>query len=271
MKKILAVLAALSMLMAMASCGGDKDTTSSTNTSSTNSVSSTASVSSSDASSQVVSVESIVIPDVVDTNLAHAEGATYVDMNTGKTAEDEGYIAYYNATVTLEHAFDGNNTTGWQTVENYGGDEAAVTEEEVNASEDPSLYWHSTLDTNKWFLKPTYEDETMWLGVTFEEAVAANLIKIDWESGSVPPTVEEGGYYFQYTEDGTEWKDLEVTVTRDTETLENHAYDTAEFETVEAKGFRCVVLKASTKFAPKVWEMEIYAPEEAADEGTTAE
>lgn len=270
MKKTLAILAALTMLMAMASCGGDPDTTSSAGTSSTTSVSS-APVST-ETSSQVISIESVEIPEEVDNNLAHLEGATYVDMNTGKTAEDEDYIAYYqnaDAAVTLESAFDGNNTTGWQTTENFGD---AVTEEDVNASEDPSLYWQSALDTTQWFLKPTYEDGTMWLGVTFEEAVTANLIVIDWENGSAAHTVEEGGYYLQYTEDGTEWKNLEVTVTRDTETLEGHYYDNAEFEAVEATGFRCVILKTTSKYAPKVWEMEIYAPEEeATEESTVAE
>ncbi len=267
MKKTLCILAAMSLLLTMASCGGDAGTTSSAGTSSSP-ASSVASVSSETVSSEIVSIESVVIPEVKETNLIKTEeGLTFVDMNTGKAEGDEGYIPYYSAEVTTEAAFDGNNAVGWQTEENYGD---PLTE--ADAAADPDLYYQSALDTTQWFLKPTYQDKSMWVGVLFEEAVTASLIKIDWESGAAAPTVEDKGYYVQYTEDGTEWKDLEVTAVRDSESLEGHLLDALTFENLEAKGFRVVILKTNSKYAPKVFEMEVHMPdEETEDESNVSE
>ena len=254
MKKLLALVSAFAMLLALASCGEEPAETSSA-------APTTAPVSSV-APTVVPTIEPIPTPEPVeDKNLAHAEDATHVDMNTGKAEGDEGFIAYYDANTNVEYAFDGDMTTGWQTCEDFGD---ALTEEDVKAAADASLYYQSVLDDAQWFLKPTYKDGTMWVGTTFAEAKTVNALTIYWESGSAAQKIEDGGYALQFTADGEKWEKLKATVTRDEESrvAEKLFIDTVSFDAKEVKGIRIVMLKASTKYAPKVFEFEIYAPEE---------
>lgn len=231
MKKIAAVLMSIAVLVCFASCGSDSAGTSSEGVSSTETPSTPV-------SSTPNTVISIVIPsvpevtsdeDIVDAeNLALAEGATWIDMNTGKASGDEGYKAYFGEADgtphNLELAFDGNLGTGWQTVD-----------------------------------KPD-DSGDFWLGVEFTEATAVDMIVMSFESGSAPVTFEEGAYRLEYSVDGTEWAVIDgAEVVRSTDA---NTVDAAAFEAVEAKAVRVVLLAASSdgKWAPKLWELEVYAP-----------
>ena len=259
MKKLIALISALSLVLVLASCGDEKPAE-------TSPAAPTPAPASSVEPTVVPTIEPTPTPEPVeDNNLAHAEDATCIDMNTGKADGDEGYLAYYNATDTVDIAFDANVSTGWQLAENLEQGEAE------QAESDPDHYYVAA--DNLCYKKTAFEDGTLWLGVTFAEAKTINNVKLFWESGSAAKKAEDDGYYLQFTADGEKWEKLDATVTRDEETrvAENIYVDDAVFDAKEVKGVRVVVLEGTTKYAPKVWEMEIYAPEEEAPAEETAE
>lgn len=238
MKKVLAAVLSLTVLLAFASCDPDQGGTSSTASGSGAGTSSSAGGTS---TTPVISVE---IPSEVEeevANLALRDDATYIDMNTGKASDDEGYMEYYAGMENPGNAFDGNAGSAWQ-----------------------------LKDKTDDGVKMSYEDGQAWIGVSFEEAVAADVIVLKWETGSVTAPFADGGYKIEYTTDGETWQVIEgAEVVRDDTAIAETSVDTITFETIEATGFRAVILNGtSTKYAPKLWEFELYAPEEA--EGDTA-
>lgn len=301
MKKLLATLTALTMLLAMASCGGDGD-----NTSSETSSAPASSQPTSSAVTPPVSVPPVSVPEeVVVENLA-LDGTPF-DHNEGLKNGDEGWYDYYERATATDslagNAFDGSTATGWQPMGTDGDEETLVTNEadreegfytvyknaegeEVaegtegatattyfNALEDTELpeNWYWTGDDHKAIREQaTYEDGKVYAGVTFEEAVKADCIVLLWEAGSVAETYENGGFYLEYTADGETWEKLDVTVERG-ESDGTSIADTATFEAVEATGYRVVSLKCTNKWGSKLWEMEIYAPEEAEEGGEATE
>ncbi len=240
MKKVLAAVLSLTVLLAFASCDPEQGGTSSTASGSGTGTSSSAGGTS---TTPVISVD---IPSDVEEeveNLVFRDDATYIDMNTGKTSDDEEYMQYYAGMENPANAFDGNVGSAWQLKEK---------------SDDG--------------VKVSYEDGQVWIGVSFEEAVAADVAIINWETGSVTDPLADGGYRIEYTTDGETWQAVSgaEAVREDTTVGTTEiSVDTVTFEAVEATGFRVVIIKGtSTKYAPKVWDIELYAPEEA--EGDTA-
>ena len=240
MKKVLAAVLSLTVLLAFASCDPDQGGTSSTASGSGAGTSSSAGGTS---TTPVISVE---IPSEVEeevANLALRDDATYIDMNTGKASDDEGYMEYYAGMENPGNAFDGNTGSAWQLKDK--ADDGVVV---------------------------SYEDGQVWLGVSFEEAVAADVAVIQWETGSVTAALADGGYRVEYTNDGETWQAVngaEAVREETTVGTTEISIDTVTFEAVDATGFRVVILKGtSNKWAPKIWEFELYAPEET--EGDTA-
>lgn len=267
MKKIIAITSAIAMMLALASCGGGTTDVSSEAVSSTGTPSTP---------STTISIptpsESTPPPVVEDNNLAHGDNATFIDMNTGKATDAEDYLAYYGGTHTLELAFDGSATTGWQVeapAENLGkfvaeGEEPPVDEEYL--TEIPEGAYLAEGDGNV-YKQQVYEDGALWIGVTFEEAVTVDMLVFLFEHNAGVYAIEDGGYRIEYTTDGETWAALEgATVERVDDATANEITDTVTLEATELMGVRIVIMKGTTKYAPKVYEIEIYAPEEA--EGT---
>lgn len=240
MKKITAVIVSLAVLVCFASCGGDTTEASSEGASS---------VTSTPVSSQTnITISIPTPPSDVSTpeeeeseNLAMADGATGIDMNTGKVAGDEGYKTYYGEADGnpngIAKAFDGDIGSGWQTNDKPDG------------------------------------TGTIWLGVEFAEAVSVDMIVLNFESGSAPAAYENGTYRVEYSVDGAEWIALdEAEVTR---TTDSSVIDAISFTALEVKAIRVVFLAASEadngKWSPKVWEFEIYAPVDAEETESTDE
>ena len=270
MKKIIAIMSALAMMLALASCGGDTAGASSGSASGTGTPSATPSVNVSSSAPEVSQ------PPVVEENdnLALSDKATWIDMNTGKTKEDADYLAYYGDAHIVDLAFNGSYSDGWQiktgeaTLGEYTEGETEVPEGAYVASD------------GKIYNQEKFEDGKLWMGVSFSEAVAIDTVVVVWEAGSMPLAYEDGSYRYEYTTDGTTWVVFEnATVTRDDGTaypLDGSgniaAYgDTVTFEAIEVTGVRVVVIKGSTKYAPKVLEMEILAPEETEEVESTDE
>lgn len=250
MKKLIAITSALAMMLVLASCGGDTTDASSEATSTTPSTTPSTTISIPTPSEPPAPVES--------NNLALREGATWIDMNTGKTAGDEGYLGYYDGVKDLSYAFDANVADGWQVAASY--------EEKpyVEGDEIPEGWYQSDATIYK---MQSFEDGALWMGVSFEEAVTVDSLVIKFEHNAGVYSVEEGGYRIETTVDGETWATLEgATIERVDDTAANLITDTVSIEATEIKGVRVVIIKGTTKYAPKVCEFEIYAPEEA--EGT---
>lgn len=297
MKKLFATLAALAMILSMASCGGDGEENTSTTSSGSTPVSSTTTP------SQPTSIPPVSVPDPVDEpdNLA-LEGTPF-DHNEGLKNGDEGWYDYYERTSVTEtlagNVFDGNTSTGWQPVGTDGDEATSVTynndaeegwfeETTETTAEDGTvttttvkkynLHEGSEAIPENWYFtsdekteireEAVYEDGKVYVGVKFDEAITADCIVLKWESATIPYTYEEGGFYLEYTADGETWEKLECTVERGESDGTNTA-ETATFEAIEAVGFRVVSVHCTSKWGTKLWEMEIYGPEEA--EGTESE
>jgi len=253
MKKCLAILSAVALTLALASCGD-----------STTDATSSAAPASSSAPVSVAPATPTPVPTPTpeptpDPNVAHADDATYVDMNTGLSEGDEGFLAYYDNSPSngVDAAFDANTATGWQLASNE------VKGEESQAESDAENYYLGT-DGNC-YQRVKYDDKSVWLGVVYAEAKTVDTVVVKWEGGSAPKAFEDGGFYFQFTEDGEKWEKLDVTLTREEVPAgdSNDYTDTATFDAKDVKGIRVVIVKGNTKYAPKVWEFEVYAPEAA--------
>ena len=252
MKKVMAALCAVSVLIAFASCEGDPA-----------GASSSSGTSSSGGTSSGSGMVSIFIPPVEDEpeNIALGDNVTYIDMNTGKTAEDEDYLAYYPGDTgdhTPDLSFNGSISDGWQ----LKSDE--VRDENYTDGDDIPDGWYVATGDGGLYKQLTYNDGDVWVGLVFDEAVTVETILLKWESGSVPYSFGEGGYRIEYTTDGETWQDLEgAEVTRDDGTVYASTYcDTVTVEPTEITGLRVVVVKCTTKYSPKLWEFEVYAAEE---------
>ena len=274
MKKLLAILLAAAMLAAFASCDTEPGETGSESEEDV----SIASIEQVSVDITPVSIPSIPsVPDVVESKNLALKG-TLVDMNTGLAEGDEGYVGYYNdggLLFTLERAADGDMTTGWQVATDEG---ESVSRDVHDADPDayPDDLWYDAPLDDDYHKRQTFEDGKVWVGVEFEEATAVDTIAINLESGSLPFTVEQGGYYIQYKDAEGKWNTIEATPVRE----ENASYtdcvtDTVTFEeAIEVCGVRLVLVKCETKYAPKVWEIEVYGPEaeetpdESAEENT---
>lgn len=188
-----------------------------------------------------------------DDDINLAVDGTPVDMNTGLAPTDSKYFPYYDSGwSTCDSAFDANYTMGWQ----LAGDDSEG--KEPTGNEDPDV-WYEAGD-GLMHKKMAYSDGDVWIGVLFEEAVTVNCVGLYWEEGSMPADYGEGGYYLQYTEDGVNWLDL-TDLYMDSVTEEGIRLDAAVFENMDVKGLRAVVLKGTTKYAPKLQEFEIYCIE----------
>lgn len=301
MKKLLAMLTALTMVLAMASCGGDEGGTSSEVSSAPASSQPTSSV-----ITPPVSVPPVSVPPTVEVANLALDGTPF-DHNEGLKNGDEGWYDYYERATATEslagNAFDGSTATGWQPVGTDGDDETPVTNdaereegfytiykdaegtevEEGTEGATATTYFNALEGTElpeNWYWtgddhiaireQATYEDGKVYAGVTFEEAVKADCVVLMWEAGSVAETYENGGFYLEYTADGETWEKLDITVERG-ESDGTSIADTATFEAVEATGYRVVVLKCTNKWGTKLWEMELYAPEETEEGGEATE
>lgn len=183
-----------------------------------------------------------------DTNLALL--GTPVDMNTGLATTDSKYFPYYDSGwSTCDAAFDANYTVGWQ----LAADDSEVMEPTGN--EDPDI-WYEAGD-GLMHRKVTYNDGDVWVGVVYDEAVTMNCSALSWEVGSMPADYGEDGYYFQYTEDGKNWITL-TGIYVDSMTEGDVRVDVAVFDDINVTGFRVVVVKGTTKYAPKLQEFEMY-------------
>ena len=289
MKKLLALMTALTLVLALASCGDDKPAEISSVP-----VASAASV------APVASIAPVPTPEPVPEGPANlALEGTAFDMNEGLTADDNGFIPYYDENNGVAgNAFDANVSTGWQPKGTSDADATPVTYnndadegffEETSVAEDGTesvvkkynLHEGSENLPENWYFtgeekteireKAVYESGKVFVGVRFDEAVTSDCIVIKWEDGSVAETYEDGGYYLEYTADGEKWEKLDVTVERGEDNGVS-IDDTAAFEKVEAKGFRLITVACVNKWGTKVYEMEVYAAEEEAPaEETPAE
>ena len=244
MKKFLAISLALSMLFAVASCG-DKDATSSTASTASTAPTSTAPA-----------------PSIAPTPSTADPVPTRNNLALTATTFDDGSDEYYNADSVSDAIIDGSLTVGWQYV--TGNTE----QDETLTSDTPNAY---ATDDGTLYLAMTFEDG-IYVGLTWEEAVTVNEFQFFWEFGSRPVASEEG-YIIEISEDGEKWEELddaEITYI-ETETPGLAEADVVTFEAMEIKGVRAVVYKSSTKYSPKLWELEVYGPEaEAETESTEA-
>ncbi len=179
-----------------------------------------------------------------------ASMGTPIDMNTGLAQTDSRYYPYYNsAWSTCDAAFDMDYARGWQMASE---DSVGY---EPTGNEDLTI-WYEAGD-GLMHRKTAYEDGEIWVGVLFDEAVTANCVALYWEEGSMPETYESGGFYLQYTTDGNTWRNL-TDCYMESMNESGMRLDVAAFTDMEVKGMRVVVLKGSTKYAPKLQEMEMY-------------
>ncbi len=240
MKKFLAISLTLSMLFAIASCGGE-DATSSTATSST------APVSTAPAPTPVPTPTSSQAPAEPERDNLALTGTPF----------DDGSDEYYQDGATPDSIIDGSTTVGWQYKTDNAGDENQVDADTPNA--------YTNDDGATYYVAMTFEDG-IYVGLTWEEAVTANEFQFFWEFGSRPVASEEG-YVIEVTTDGENWEELEdAEITYiEVETPNLPEADVVTFEAMEIKGVRAVVYRSSTKYSPKLWELEVYGPEAEAE------
>ena len=289
MKKLFAIILAAVMLAAFASCGGPEETESKAESQADVVSIDTPSV----ASVEVISIPSVPsVPDVPEIKNLALDGTPF-DMNTGKSSGDEGYVPYYTGNDRAEYAFDGNLADpGWQP---KGTDDEAgipvITDETLDAGlievqQDNGEFiqqfnnlegavlpedWYMSDDGTELRRVAVNEDGTAYVGVKFDEAVKADTVVLVWENGSVAETYENGGFYLQYTTDGETWEKLEATVERG-EDNGTYIADTATFEAIEVTGIRVMSVRCTNKWNSKLYEMQIFAPEEAEEaEGENAD
>lgn len=229
MKKVIATLLTLSVVLALASCGEDPvDNTSSGGTSSVTSIAQVSSQTPSIPSVEV-SIPSIEIP---------VEPEAPVNLALDGTPFDCG-AAVYGETNTSDLINDGVENTGWQ---------------------------------------PANWAEDDYVGITLAETAEVGSLIIEWESSTYVDTFENGGYELYYLTPGTEdeWVKIENCEVGRDEGVDgdNFIADTVVLEEAVSVDAIKIVLKAGGitdhKYAPKVWELEIYAPE-AEEEGETTE
>ncbi len=122
--------------------------------------------------------------------------------------------------------------------------------------------------------QPAKWNEGDYCGVTLTEAADIGSLVLQWESSAYTDTFEKGGYeiYYLTPETEDEWVEIEDCEVARVEGGEgtNLVTDTVVLaETVNAQGIK-IVFKAGEitdhKYAPKLWELEIYAPEETEEE-----
>ncbi len=242
MKRILTILLACGMLLALASCSGDPAETSSVASQTQTSSSAPAAPSDEDSSEAPVSSEA---PEEEDSLNLALDGTAYVDS---VSTEYPQYVA--------ENLNDGDNTgeSRWQSAA-YGGYETR--------NEDGSY---------------DGEYQEAYCGIQWDEAQTFDTIVIDWETAH--PTEE--GFHVESSDDGETWEEVEFTNERtgtmtDGVLDKNHQIDTITFDPITAKYIRVVCTEAYNcedgyKTKPSCWEFEVYnsADVEAAQEGTTS-
>lgn len=238
MKKFLAISLAISMLFAVASCG-DKDATSSTASTASTAPTSTAPA-----------------PSIAPTPSTADPVPTRENFALTATTFDDGSDEYYNADSVSDAIIDGNLAVGWQY--KTGNTE----KDETLTSDTPNVYANNDGDL---YLAMTFEDG-IYVGLTWEEAVTVNEFQFLWEFDSRPVASDEG-YIIEISKDGEKWEELEdaeITYVTEKPAVGDEA-DVVTFEAMEIKGVRAVVYKSSTKYSPKLWELEVYGPEAEAE------
>jgi len=248
MKKIACALLAGAMLLALASCGDNADTSSAPASSaapkSSTPVSSTAPV----PSKEVSSTPSRSPADDNPLNLAFKGVAI-----ASSTTED-----YVSVTGGIEALNDGDKFSRWQ----------AGADKKLDADGNP------VLDENGNEIKYLEDEEhPTWFGIQWDEAQTFDVITCEWENAH--PL--EDGFYVETSDDGETWKKVKFTSVRTgttndgAETLDaDHQIDTITLkEPVTAKAVRVYCFTyytvpeghenaGNTKSPTSCYEIEIY-------------
>lgn len=101
--------------------------------------------------------------------------------------------------------------------------------------------------------------ETAVLGVMFAERQSVGGVSIDWETAS---RASEGGYYLQYTTDGTIWQKVPKAYYTYNAEVDGHSVDDVDLGPVDVLGIRVVITALSnTKYQPKIYELSVWQAE----------
>lgn len=242
MKKILAISLSLSMVLALASCGGNEDTSSVASTASTATSSAVVSTATSSEAVSSATESPVVISSAVSSE-AESEGPAATNVATGGETfydggEDDTLYTGDTGECVAANIVDGDVTTAWQL--------------------------NSTLGENE---THDYGDDPVYVGVTWEDAATITEVSVLFENGSRPAA---DGYTVEYTTDGEDWEEIE-----DAEYTAASVDGTADIVTFEAiedvTGVRVMIYKTSSKWSAKVFEVEVTGTVAEADAETDAE
>lgn len=231
MKKIIAMALTLSLVMALASCGGD-----------------TADASSEGASSQTTSIPVINSSTIPSIEVSSEPPAPVkVDLALEATAfcdENDNHVDGYEYAETCVN--DGDITTAWQ---KNGG---------VNAGEGGT-----------WDKDTLYgEDNEIFVGLEWTEEQFIDTVVIYNDAGNAMETYENGGYKLEYF-DGENY--VEVANLTDNRVTSSLMEITLNFDAVSTTKIKLTLYKgiASGKHSPKIYTMCVYEAEQPAEEVTS--
>lgn len=233
MKKIIAMALTLSLVMALASCGGD-----------------TADASSEGASSQTTSIPVINSTTIPSQNVSSEPPAPVkVDLALEATAfcdENDNHFDQYEYAETCVN--DGDIATAWQKDGNLTVNNPA----------------NSTWDKNEVY----GEDAEIFIGLEWTEEQFIDTVVIYNDSGNAMETYENGGYKLEYF-DGENY--VEVANLTDTRVTSSLVEITLKFDAVSTTKIKLTLYKgvASGKNSPKIYTMCVYEAEQPAEEVTS--
>ena len=225
MKKALTCLTALALILSLAACGEEPAETSSAAPTKPPVI---GPVSASDTSSSASLPEPTVAPKPTIVNLALSAEA-FCDDNPNHVDGVE-----YAANL----ANDGDVTTAWQKDGN------------MNAG-----------DGNTWVAEEIYgKGAEVFIGLSWEEEQSIAKLVVVNDPGNIMETYEKGGFKLYWLDTDKDWVEIEeLTDTRSAD----GGKATITFDAVTTTQIRLDMIRgvAQSKYSPKVYELEAYAPE----------